>query len=98
MISQFYHKMHRKSIESEKLIEGAETWRDRRSHSRTELSTAEVYSLQSGGGGRSRYQTSEFLNTSEFPTELPTHSPERLGEGRCRANLARNPSNLNPEL
>ena len=23
--------------------------------------------------GRARYQTSEFLNTSEFPTESPTH-------------------------
>jgi len=34
--------------------------------------------------GRSRYQTSEFLNTSEFPTELPTHIPpaRRVGSNR----------------
>ena len=25
--------------------------------------------------GRARYQTSEFLTRSEFPTELPTHNP-----------------------
>jgi len=31
--------------------------------------------------GRSRYQRSEFLHTSEFPKELPTHTAEckRLG-------------------
>jgi len=28
--------------------------------------------------GRSRYQTSEFPTTSEFPAELPTHTPPQL--------------------
>ena len=32
--------------------------------------------------GRSRYQTSELLNSSEFPTELPTHM--RTVSGRTR--------------
>jgi len=37
----------------------------------------------SGLLGRSRYQTSEFPSTSEFPTELPTHN-----EGKISPNLS----------
>ena len=36
--------------------------------------------------GRSRYQTSKFLNTSELPTDLPTHT---VRSGAQREHLER---------
>ena len=43
--------------------------------------------------GRSRYQTSEFLNTSEFPTESPTHTPHAWQIAlEIRAQVVRVPS------